>query len=288
MNKSYIIQTDKGKFKLEISQFKNRDTNLVESYGVNVGGPENKCVQIKVPGKDSKIQTGTLIWVESKPTCYIELYNRDKLAQHMVNIGFTIARGLNPVCTRYEFDDCSRITCKLPDGTKKVISMKPLYIAFHGKTWYEHWFNAKLIKDYELYETLKLNIYDSAKKPTEFDFKNESLDAILKPIYNNCKTWHAFFQKISELYSEKKCTVVYPWIYSAMKHIFDYNAIFDNTFWYIDFKENAQIYPTPIIKFAIVKQRGGKFTRRKRINYPEYPVYDFHYPSIAKMDFSKV
>ena len=119
----------------------------------------SKCVQINIPSKTQKLNHGILIWVESAPDCSLESYIEKGLALHMTLLGFTISRDINPTIERLYFDDCSRFMCDLPTGESEPVSMKSFHIAFHGATWYEYYFDAQLVNNYDVYSKLKENLY---------------------------------------------------------------------------------------------------------------------------------
>jgi hypothetical protein len=168
-----------------------------------------------VPGIGRK--EGTLNWISKTiPECYLDAKDITQLSQHNIQLAFTIGRDINPACTRYLLDDCSSFPCSLPNGKKHVVPMKPFYIAFHGSTWYEYYFGAKLVYNHEQYERCKLNLYDSSKKPATFSFKHADLDELLQPLYASTATWWEFFQAIQLRFGDKKCAAVYPWLTDAM------------------------------------------------------------------------
>lgn len=284
-----VIKTDKGTFYLTITPFKNRNTGQSEYYTISLGGKTNKCVQLKVPDIHNPNQEGLLIWVESEISCYFFANTTNKMAIHMVNLGFTIAKDINPNCNRYIFDDCSSIKCKLPNGKSQVVSMKPYHIVFHGETWYEKYFGAKLVSNHSIYEKGKLGLCDSAKKTKTFDFIHSDLQEILTPIYDNSATWYDFFREIDTVFKEKKCAMVYPWLVSALLVIFDNNYIFENPKWYIDLSENKLAEKTPSISFiSHAVMRGGKKTRKlHRLNYPVHVPYIINYPLVQSFNYKE-
>jgi hypothetical protein len=248
-------------------------------------------VQMNVPSVESGGSTGTLMWVEKiGPVCYLTAKDSKNLSLYTINLAFTIARDINPNCVRYELDDCSSFKCALPDGTDPVVSLKPFHIAFHGATWYEKYFGAKLTHNHEVYRRLCLNLYDSSKKPTSFSFKHKDLDEDLGQLYKTTHTWHDFFQAIQAKYGDKKCTAVYPWIMDAMFHIFDNSNMFEIHKWYIDLRANAEEAKTPLIPFMSYKDAlatGGGTRKRKKTYYNTPPVYIRNPIQMQSMEFRK-
>ena len=299
--KMAIILTEKVALHITIDSFTNRDTGIIEHYSVNIGSRKSKCIHLIVPGNLSGVLEGKLNWVAKiVPECYLTAKDKTKLSQHIVNLAFTIARDINPRCTRYLLNDCSSFPCSLPNGTTQVVPMKPFHIAFHGSTWYEYYFGARLEHNHEIYERLKLNLYDSSKKTPKFEFNHPDLEEILKPMYDSTETWWNFFQAIQAKYGDKKCSVVYPWIRDAMFEIFDHSNIYEVHKWYIDLDKNVKDAKTPIIPFHTYEdiQTGGKrkFTKKQKtkiktktneflFNIP--PVFIEKYYDIQSMNYKK-
>lgn len=283
-----IIKTASGTFHLKLSKFINPDTKTLEHYVVNLGTYNRKCVQINVPINKT---TGILIWVEGKGAkeCSLESFVEKGLAKHMVLLGCTIARDINPHLTRLNLEDCSKFDCKVQDLKTIPVSMKAFHIAFHGATWYEYNFGATLQFDHEAYVDLKKNLHSRAHKPSRFDFMNDELATILAPLYNQTTTWAEFFQVIEKTYGNKKCTKVYPWIQKAMGLVFEYREMFENRYWTITFTDNAQ---TPLIPFLAYrdKQVGGRSTRKKRrseqLMPEERPLSFRNIPEIATWTYT--
>jgi hypothetical protein len=290
--KNAVIVTPKATMHVTIDPFKNRDTDEIEHYSVSIGSRKSKCVHITVPGISNTASEGKLNWVSKiVPECYLTAKDNTKLSQHILNLAFTLARDINPACTRYLLDDCSSFPCLLPNGKKQIIPLKPFYIAFHGKTWYEYYFGAQMLHNHETYMRLKLNMYDSAKKPAFFSFNNSELDEILRPLYESSNTWHTFFQAIQTTYGDKKCSVVYPWITDALYLIFDNSNMYDTHKWVIDFETNSEQALTPMISFhayADLQTGGGRtVTRKVRATTRTPPIYVRNYYEINNFKYKQ-
>ena len=279
-----VITTDRASYHLTITTTRNRNTGAPEHYTIGLGSRKEKCVQLNIPSIESGKTEGILIWVERiGPICYLDAKKDEKgLSQYTIQLAFTIARDINPYCLRYKLDDASSFTCKLPDTSSIVVPLKPFYIAFHGGTWYETYFGAKLVENHDLYERLKVGRYDPSKKPTEFPFINNTLDEIIKPMYLTAKNWDEFFKAIQEKFGDKKCAIVYPWVMKAVKMIFNNNKIFDEEEWYIDLKDNDK---TPLIPFRTYEDMmtGGSKTRKRKRNAKVFNVPAVYSPHIRKI-----
>jgi hypothetical protein len=254
MNESYyIIKTEYGIFHLKFTITFDRNTEKPLLFTINIGSKTNKCVQLVVPSNESGKTSAELMWVVSADDCSLEQYIKKGMAQHMVLLGLTLVRKFNKNITKVHFKDKSGFLCNLPDKTKKLVPMKPFHIAFHGATWYEYYFGAKLEKRYSEYCELKQNLYKPTSKPDTFNFISEQLQQELYPLYVSTTTWHAFFQEIARKYNNKKCAVIYPWLTYAMVDIFTSN-IFEDYMWYIEFEGNNK---TPMIEFVAFKDTAG-------------------------------
>lgn len=278
----YIITTDLGKFMCRFTplfdtrtedsvsklhkQF-DRNTNEPMSYVISLGSKEKFCVQLTIPSKESGLTEGHLLWVEANENCSLERYIKSGISKHMVLLGLRLSKDINPNITKILLEDTSSFHCKLPNNTTIKVPMKPFYIAFHGATWYEYYFGAKLQHDHEKYKKLKENMYKSENKPKIFNFINEELQEELEPLYETSINWYDFFQAISKKYGDKKCGMIYPWITPAMGDIAGYHI--HDTRWYIDFMDNDVRQKVPIIQYKLttIIQGGAKRkTAKKRKN----------------------
>jgi len=263
-NVSYNIQTRYGKFRLKFTVAFDRNTRIPQSFMINIGSTTKQCVQLNVPTRHTKKTDAGLIWVEADEECSLEQYIQKGLARHMTLLGISLAREINPALKTISFKDTSSFPCALPNDTIQRVPMKAFHIAFHGATWYEYYFGAKLQRNHAQYEELKKDLYDPQSKPERYNFINNELQDALDPLYESSATWYEFFQKISDKYGKKKCGVVYPWLTHAMSDIFKGNA-YDNSNWYIDLNENRDKLPRILYAMEdIPKLRGGRRTTFKK------------------------
>ena len=140
-----IITTEKAAFHMTIQPVKNWITKELEAYKVGIGTRKKKQLFITVPMSESSKTEGTFMWIEETgPVCTFDPEKDSKsLSKHILQLGFTIARDINPACLRYTFDDCSVFSCTLPGRIEEGVSMKVFHIAFFGGTWYEIHFGAR-------------------------------------------------------------------------------------------------------------------------------------------------
>ena len=267
-HKEQIIISNGGAFKLHIVQTSDRNSGTPISYSIHLGANDRKCFNMRFPSPTSNGTEGYLSWVEAHDDCTFEKYIEKGIAQHMIVLGLSIARSMNPKLKIIKFEDISNITCELPNGKEQKIPLKPFHIAFHHATWYEYYFDAKLEKDYEDYVRLKKNFNNHSNKPESFDFRNDELQQELEPLYKKTKTWGEFFNEISKLYCRNKCAMVYPWLNSALYIIFENNPYFESIIWYISLEENKSKNKTSPVYFEAYEVKnpsgGGRKTRRAR------------------------
>lgn len=297
----YTLTTAYGKFQLKIVLLLDRNSNKPNAFNINIGSKTKQCVQINVPARETNKTDALLIWVEADEECSLERYIQKGIAQHMIILGITLVRQINPNIKTISFDDTSSFKCKLPDNTEIKVPMKAFHIAFHGSTWYEYYFDAMLKKDHHVYLESKKNMYNPYYKPKEFYFINDELQEELEPLYQNTSTWYEFFQLISKKYGNKKCGVIYPWISSAISMMLDGN-LYDNPKWYIDLEENRKKNKTPVISYDMIKMNkteGGKrhtikkrkarrFTASRTHFFPNIPqIQGWKYKSFLNQPFSE-
>ncbi len=223
--------------------------------------------------------------VEADQSCSLETFVKERMSQHMVLIGLTVARQLNPGLIGVELYDASAFDCKMPDGDIKKTSMKQFYFAFHGSTWYEEWFGARMSINHENYLTQKQRIlHDPSSKPPEFNFINGDLNVILKQLYESTNTWAEFFAAIEAKYGSKKCAVLYPWL-NRVPGIY----ILDTPNWYIDFTDASIQDKIPMIQIRRNTSRnvvsGGTRKRRARTSKYSTHLLHPHIPSVQEYNY---
>lgn len=291
INVRYTLQSTVGLFELLIKPIMNRDKTQPESFVVNLGTKQRKCVQFTVPSIESQKTEAKLLWVEAHEECSMEKYIEKGIAQQMVIIGISVARSLNKNIKRINLDDTSSFQCALPNEKEYKVPMKPFHIAFHGATWYEYYFDAMLKKNHDQYEKSKYNRYKSEFKPKEFDFVNQELQQELEPLYHTTLNWNDFFEAIADKYGKKKCGIVYPWIHKAINTMLDSN-LYDQTEWYIDLEENIKKNKTPIVSFTLQKIVSGgrrstiKKTKARRFTYSRTHFFP-NIPQIQSWNYKK-
>lgn len=287
-----IIVSEKGVFKLSIIQTTDRNSGIVVPYSIHLGGKNRKCFSIRFPSHQSDDTSGYISWVESHEECSFERFTEKGLGQHIMSLGITITRNINPKLKTIKLEDSSNFPCKLPNGTERKVPMKLFHLAFHQSTWYEYYFDAKLEKNHDEYLQLKQNFSNPDIKPDTFDFINEELQRELMPIYLQTTTWKDFFDSIAKYYGRKKCSVIYPWIHKALYIIFEKYSYFENVNWIIDLDENKSKNKTSSVYYESYKAstRGGgkhKSTRKHREQSWEQVYLMPNIPEISQWKYTQ-
>lgn len=281
MTEYYVIPTI-GQFKVTITTvYDLYDRTKINHYLLNVGGNYDKCIFITIyPSESTKSEEIILSWAEvidKECTVNSQIIKGHKTIE-MMNLAFTIARDIAPNAKYAKLNDMSYFYCNTPDGKKKV-SLPPYHIAFYDKTWYEDKFKAVLLNsnDYKKYKDCIMGMYEEDTKPSYFDFGNKRLAEILEPLYIEAKTWKQFFKLIDKTFPNDKCTIMYPWIESAISLIFKQNGggdLYIGKEWIIDLNKVPIIHYYQIKNQAKIKGGGGQKEYMKQ--YDNYRFVNYN------------
>jgi hypothetical protein len=271
-----------GEFKVVINNSldRNNKTKIIE-HTLSIGGKDDKCVNITIP-TDSSNKSLFLSWAETTKDCTLDsLKIKGNSTQIMLQLAITIAREIAPHVTEIILDDMSHFFCQTPDGPIKT-HLPSFYIAFNGKTWYEDKFGAIMIDPeyYEKYKKCLRNFYDPKYKKDNFDFINNDLQLLLDPLYQKSHCWKDFFDQISEIYKDKKCGIVYPWIKNAMRILFDGQRLWDVVEWKIPINDKN----TPKIKYYEYSLQKNNNFKLPIIN--TYKETDVNYNQVTNWKYS--
>lgn len=276
----FLLKTTVGTFKASISPSNTVNLQTREqqttSYTITIGG-KNQCVQIKVMN-DTTVTSAELLSVKTSfGDC--EMYGltiRSEKTVHMILLAITI------MCTEFshiqtlKLLDTSSFICEFDNGSKQGISLTLYEILFHGASWYEKRFGAKLLNSNlhnQYIESIK-NFINPEYKSQTFDFNNIVLNDKLMPIYSTTNTWRDFLQKIYKL--NNTCQIVAPWYKYALTLILN-NILYEGQWWTITLQQNEKIYEIP---YEYQPFRGGNrrnknfpITRRTKFQYIEPLTY---------------
>jgi hypothetical protein len=213
-----FLKTKAGVFKVVINDDIYTDINTREQHIggklISIGG-KNTCVFIKTS------TNSTIAHLANVKTRDHGCEINDKIISGantiiMVKLAFTIVKETAPHVKTIELEDNSAFTCYLDDGRSFGISLALYELAFHQTTWYERYFDAKLLSlaENEAYILAKAGF--DLPKQKDFDFQNKNLNQLLLPIYTKTNTWKEFFAEIYKI--DKKCRIMFPWYKRAVKN----------------------------------------------------------------------
>jgi hypothetical protein len=244
--------TDFGSFQVKLT-----NRGQVINIGTSI-----YCVQITHDHTENK---ASLSWLGTdKGGCEETgkaIHGKDTIG--MVDLGFTILRQLYPdVNSQVELRDSSKFNCTLPNGTKESISNIIYNLLITGKTYYQRSFGANL--KYPGAQSTYDNFVRLRNSPdyfdNEYDFKNDDLNEILRPLAKASNTWADFFEKLYKKYGRASCMYMYPWLYNVYGYLTQMGAI------HVDW--NINLDERPIIEYNITKQNNNvKNTTRKTYEY---------------------
>ena len=236
-----IITSGKYNFKLttNIQLYEDRIT----SHTYKLGGRYGDCINISYKYKDNIPIKAMLPHLLYEPECAVGTFlEKGSGTEHMIKTAILYAYNDIKSIPIFEFEDDSNIDCATqsppPRKLTKPLNLAFFHIAYHGTTWYEARFNAKML-DPEKHKKYKKSLEfltDPAKKP-EFKFFLEIIEnkhpegsselKNLEKYYNKSLTYRKFFEAIPK---EERCNILYEWLDTFMNHYIFY----DNRGWYID------------------------------------------------------
>jgi len=198
-------------------------------YTVYVGGNRKGCVTINLSSPPTNTRynyvnytTAKIHSVDYDTRCAISTTNNSGLVRsegtrYMLLIAMSYVKHRFPYITCFKLTDASTIPCY-----DYIVSLPHLYVALHGKTWYEHHFKAFLINE-DIRRTHDLNktkfTDPNAKKPIdeflhEYPVPSTSL-ATFKNVYNPFTTYAEIFNRLRQVDNEKTqllCEMFSMWI----------------------------------------------------------------------------
>lgn len=276
----FIVKTSFGKFRITINDDIHIDitTRKLNTIGkiITVGG-KNKCVGINAPYNSD---TAHLLNIKRiGGGCELDDADISGIKTvNMLNLAFTFLIKEMPNIKYVKLEDRSDIPCTLKNGSIIGISLASHQLLFHQKTWYERYFDAKLINPVlrQLYENSKINFN---KKAESFNFINNDLNTLLTPLLYESKSWKDFFDKINVM--ENKCEIIVFWYSYALKEIFQ-GVSFERQDWIIDLKNINSIYYT-----LLKNQHGGERMKTRIYKNSEYmSINQLSYDDIVNYKFN--
>lgn len=271
-----IVNTEFGTFRVFVQD--DTDINMMtrrsikKGISISVGGLKDTCVYITAP------DVGTIAQFHNvktrRLTCEVagSRLGGEKTVG-MINLAFTILSEKAPHITHVDLDDNSEFPCELSDGRNIGISLTLYELAFHQATWYERHFGA-VLKNAALRA-----IYENGKrgfllpKPDTYDFKHETLNAELGPIYASTSTWTEFFNILYTM--DGKCKLMIPWYKHAIKMIMGGDVSFTEHVWQIELNKTSKV------SYLVLNMGGSRTYNTRKKN--RIMAYDGYYDYIDDM-----
>jgi hypothetical protein len=245
MSKKEIIEVGKYRFQITTNIQTYRDQIIIHTY--RIGGDYEDCINISYKYNNNKPVQAKIPHLLYEPECALgSVLEKGSGTELIIKSAIYYAYKDVPSIPIFEFEDDSHIDCvekdiSIPPPRKAVkpLNLAFFYIAYHGKTWYEARFNAKMInaEKYGKYKKSLEFLIDPAKKVSFQDFLQiigtalTSLDkcSLLEKYYSSAKTYRDFFESIPR---SKRCEMLSGWLNTFMEYYIGH--IFSDKGWYID------------------------------------------------------
>jgi hypothetical protein len=264
---THTVKTAVGVFRVNVSDNETLKYDPVKGqvkthlgYNIAVGG-KNVCIFIKTHNNST---TAELVNLKTKDGgCeLLDRVIRGTNTVHMILLAFTLAKDVSPHITHITLRDKSGFICTLPDGSPAGISLAFYELCFHGATYYERHFGARITLPQlqSMYETAKLGF--SKPIDTSFEIDNPSLQILLEPLIKSSSSWRELFDKINRM--PEKCAIIQPWYIKALESIMD-GLVIGDIQWSIDLSNTSYISP---IAYSYVSLHGGSRTHKRKRGVP--------------------
>jgi len=243
METTEIIKVGKYDFKI-VEDIRSYNSRII-SHTFRIGGNYDKCISVSyIYNYMNKPISAKIPHALYEPECSMDS-NLEKGEGTIIMLKTLLNYVYNkiPSINNFVFDDMSHIDCvekdmakKPPRSATKPLNLAYFSIAYHGKTWYEKNFNAKM-KDntkYNKYRERLEFLTDSSKKVDYIEFlritrPNSELYSYLEKIYNKSETYRDFFEAIPK---SKRCDILYSWLVSFIEYYL--KDVYTNYDWVID------------------------------------------------------
>lgn len=270
---SDIITAGKYTFKIAKNILKYDDRIISHTY--KVGGDYDDCINISYKYSNNVPISVSMPHLLYEPECAIGSdLERGSGTEILIKSAIQYAYKEVPSITIFKFDDMSHIDCVEKDMTQlpprksiKPLNLSYFSIAYHGITWYESRFNAKMIDEakYKLYKERLVFLTDPEKKVPferflEIAQPTEGI-SYLENIYRSSNTYRIFFESIP---THTRCDILYPWLVTFMKHYL--SDVFSEKGWMID-----------VTDMNSNRKRGGTYMTktRKHLRNKKYRIYNY-------------
>lgn len=275
-----IINKNGYDFKLKKSIFKY--DNKIISQNITLGGEYDDCISISyIYTIDGKISYAKIPHLLYEPECALNKKLEKGIGTElMIKTCLKYAYKTVNSISIFEFEDMSHIDCiekniknsKPPRNNIKPVNLAYFFIAYHGETWYENKFNAKM-KDPIKYKKYRESLDFLTDEKSKVDFRefliiscinNYDIMEYLKNKYEKSKTYREFFNLIPK---KERCEILYTWLNNFMDYYL--KNVFSVKEWIIDINDINNIN----------NQKGGN---KKNIG-KNYYIFDYKYYKLIKM-----
>ena len=218
----YLVKTPQYHFYLTIKTDYDHDNNPFK-YAISLDGKLQGCVNIKVYDKDiiiiepcfqidPKIAYIPVLSYQEKCS-FDEALDKDEGTKYMIRTALYLVKKIFPHVQKFVLDDASHFNC---DGIE--VSLPHYNIDIHGKTWYEHHFNAYLAEPENRKEYVEFIKSFSETKTVSFDvlysrfFQNNPWHEYMKEIYDSTNTFHELFLQLRKKNKNHFCEMTRLWL----------------------------------------------------------------------------
>ena len=223
---SFILETAEYDYHSHLRIMRNGGRLL--SAGLRIGGMTRGCLSLTYfPVNDHTLHINKIDYNERCATK--GNLPRGTGTRHMLltALSYMLAHDeFGSAIKHVTLDDASKVPCRMGEGKMQDVSLMYLYIALHGKTWYQEKFGA-FVHNVTLRETYAANL----ERLTDSDFKggvpieamrdrmllasvdHATVDAILA-LYASaaCTNLRTFFKQINERFKDTFCVVTNRWL----------------------------------------------------------------------------
>ncbi len=265
--RKFLVKTGNTSYYCKVTPNKNYDSTVRAT--VSFGGKDQYCIVIAL--RDITKTTGYIDRVEYNKACVKDgsLAKGEGMQQLVKTCLYTMSVLFPKITTLYLHDD-SHIYCQ--EGTKAYhLSLAHDSILKYNQTYYEKNYGAQLPDNiYELYKE-SLQVLDNPLDTYDDDIKNVPQLASYKEIYDSSTSPRNFLQTLREIYKDRYCYEVGPWLHKYMDAL---HINIHEKEWFINPK-NITKPKNYNISTTTNSIRGGTRKQRKPQNFTLVPYHDF-------------
>lgn len=212
---AYRVKTSKNEFSFDIMQYD-------IYYSIRFGDPYNReegpCIEIQYNTERNEANIESLVY--DRRCGSSRSLERGEGTRDMVMASLKVLATLFAGLTNVYFKDASQISCE-----NNSLYLSYYYVAMHGQTWYERYFNAKPRKK-KLYNKLKAFKELLSSKPSldTFSFYKNLTNHETWNTYFREKSCSFFLQHFNEIVNVSRVNLVYSEWRISRRSIDSYNV----------------------------------------------------------------